>query len=224
MTAQISRRRLLRLLSAAAVALPLSSNQLSSTALPRVPASLAPSPDVETATLEAWSDTIVPGERRWPGDRSVAGAAEGPGAVQAGAVDLMRFEPVGLKATLPSLVVTLNVEAGRYAAAAGATPDPAVPPLVALSFQDRTDLALELLDSGRPDELLWFALAAVATLAFHTAAHLDTADAVRSGHPGLTWIGFPEPDADDLWRYPEFSYGRRLARPHRSTTPTGHPA
>lgn len=218
MTAEISRRRLLRLLSAAAVALP-----LSSTPLPPAPAS-APSLDVETATLEAWSDTIIPGARRWPGDRSVAGAATGPGAVQAGAVDLMRFEPVGLKATLPTLVVTLNLEAGRHAAAAGSTPDPAVPPLVALPFEDRTQLALELLDSGRPDELLWFALAAVATLAFHTAAHLDTAEAVRSGHPGLSWIDFPEPDSDGLWRYPEFSYGRRLARPHRSTTRTGHPA
>jgi enediyne biosynthesis protein E8 len=219
MTAEISRRRLLRLLSAAAVALPLS--QLPA---PRVAASPAPGLDVETATLEAWSDTIIPGEKRSPGDRSVAGASTGPGAVQAGAVDLMRFEAVGLKAVLPALVVTLNAEAARYAAAAGLAPDPTAPPLVALCFEDRTELALELVDSGRPDQLLWFALAAVATLAFHTAGHLDTAEAVRSGHPGLAWIGFPAPDADDLWRYPEFSYGRKLARPHRLTTQSGNPA
>jgi enediyne biosynthesis protein E8 len=61
-------------------------------------------------------------------------------------------------------------------------------------------------------------------LAFHTAGHLSTADAVRSGHPGLAWLDFPLPDADGLWRYPEFSYRRELATTHPATTSTGQPA
>jgi hypothetical protein len=103
-------------------------------------------------------------------------------------------------------------------------PDPTVAPFVALSFEDRTALALELVEGDGPDQVAWYGLAAVAMLAFHTAAHLHTADAVRAGHPGLAWLGFPAPAADGLWRYPEFSYGRPLADLHPHTTPTGNPA
>ncbi len=39
---------------------------------------------------------MVPGEKRSPDDRAIAGVTSGPGAVQAGAVDMMRFGPVGL--------------------------------------------------------------------------------------------------------------------------------
>jgi hypothetical protein len=92
-----------------------------------------------------------------------------------------------------------------------------------LPFAHRTGLALELLAPGRGDQLLWYALAAMAMLAFHTAAQLDTADAIRAGHPGLAWIQFPAPDADGLWRFPDFSYGRALARLHPATTSTGNP-
>lgn len=219
MTAEISRRRLLRLVSAAVVVLPLA--ELS---LPETAARAATSSDAETLTLEAWSDTMIPGEKRSADDRAIAGAAAGPGAVQAGALALMHFQPVGLEPALPALVAGLNAEATRYAAAAGAPLDPTLPPFVSLPFEHRTALALELLDADRPDRLAWFALGAVAFLAFHTAGHLHTAQAVRSGHPGLAWLDFPRPDADGLWRYPEFSYRRRLARLHPHTTRSGSPA
>lgn len=219
MTDEISRRRLLQLMSAAVATFP-----LTRLPLPAAAADALPWTDATTPTLEAWSDTMVPGQKRFADDLAVAGATFGPGAVQAGALDLMRYEPVGLAPTLPALAAGLNTEAVRYAAGAQLLLDPDAPPFVALPFQHRTALAVELLDSGRPDQLAWFALAAVATLAFHTAAHLDTADAVRAKHPGLAWIDFPLPDADDLWRFPRFSYGRRLAKPHPATTSTGNPA
>ena len=47
---------------------------------------------------------------------------------------------------------------------------------------------------------------------------------ISGGHPGLTAIGFPSPDDDGLWRFPDHSYGRPLARPHPATVGAGHPA
>lgn len=216
----LTRRRLLQVVSAAALTIPLGGLRLPEARAAVLPQSL----DVQTLTLEAWSDTMVPGEKRFAGDRAIAGVAAGPGAVQAGAVDMMRYGPVGLAPVIPALAADLDVEATRYAAAAGLVPDPTVPPFVALPFDHRTALALELVEGGRPDELLWYGLAGVAMLAFHTAGHLSTAEAVRSGHPGLAWLDFPQPDPDGLWRYPVFSYRQALAEPQAATTRTGHPA
>jgi enediyne biosynthesis protein E8 len=215
--AGLSRRRLLQVLAVAAAAAPF-------TDLRPARAGAVLPPDAETATLEAWSDTMVPGEKRSATDRAIAGAAAGPGAVQAGAVDMMRYGPVGLAPAIPALAAGLTEEAVRYAAAHALVLDPTVPPFVALPFEHRTGLALELLDGGRPDQLAWYGLAGVAMLAFHTAGHLSTAEAVRTGHPGLAWINFPAPDADGLWRYPEFSYRRELATVHPRTTGIGQPA
>jgi hypothetical protein len=218
--AELSRRRLLQIVSAAALTLPLTGLRL-----PEARAGvLPPSLDAETLTLEAWSDTMVPGEKRSPADRAIAGAAAGPGAVQAGAVDMMRFGPVGLAPAIPALAAGLDAEAVRYAASHRVLLDPTVPPFVGLPFEHRTGLALELLDDARPDQLVWYGLAGIAMLAFHTAGHLHTEDAVRSGHPGLSWLDFPLPDADGLWRYPEFSYRRALADVHPATSSTGQPA
>jgi enediyne biosynthesis protein E8 len=217
--ASLSRRRLLQVLAVAVAAAPFADlRPLTARADPALTL------DAETATLEAWSDTMVPGEKRSPADRAVAGAAAGPGAVQAGAVDMMRYGPVGLAPAVPALAAALSAEAVRYAAAHALVLDPTVPPFVALPFEHRTALALELLDGGRSDQLAWYGLAGVAMLAFHTAGHLSTADAVRSGHPGLTWLDFPLPDPDGLWRYPEFSYARELATIHPATTASGQPA
>jgi hypothetical protein len=220
---ELSRRRLLQIVSLAAAAYPLAALRLPEAAA-APPAPDLPLSPLDVMTLEAWSDTMVPGEKRSPADRAIAGAASGPGAVQAGAVDLMRFGPVGLAPALPALAAGLNAEAVRYAATAGVLLDPTVPPFVGLPFEHRTALALELLEGTLPDQLAWYGLAGVATLAFHTAGHLSTADAVRSGHPGLAWIDFPPPDSDGLWRYPVFSYRRVLAEPHPRTSATGSPA
>jgi hypothetical protein len=213
----LSRRRLLQVLAVAVAAAPFTDLRPARAGSPLLP-------DAETATLEAWSDTMVPGEKRSADDRPIAGAAAGPGAVQAGAVDMMRYGPVGLAPAIPALAAGLTEEAVRYAATRALVLDPTVPPFVALPFEHRTGLALELLDGGRPDQLAWYGLAGVAMLAFHTAGHLSTAEAVRTGHPGLAWIDFPAPDPDGLWRYPEFSYRRELATVPPRTTGNGQPA
>ena len=179
--------------------------------------------DAMTTTLEAFADTLIPGSKRYDGDYAVAGVARGPGAVQAGAVDLMWFPQAAIGPALPALATALDTRASTYALQHQLALDPTLPPFVALSFADRTRLLLELLDPSAQDYLAWWALAAMPFLAFHTAGHLNTVEAVRTGHPGLRWIGFPHPDPDGLWRFPHFSYRRRLARSHPHTTRNGNP-
>jgi len=217
MVPELSRRRLLQALVAGVAAAPL----LESVAAADPGA--APDPASVRATLEAWSDTIVPGQRRSRDDRAVAGAMRGPGAVQAGAWTLLNDPDVGLGPTLPALSTSLNAEAVSEAARAGLVLDPTLPAFVALPFRHRTALAERLLSGTGQDQLVWFALAGIAMLAFHTAAHLDTAQAVRQGHPGLAWLDFPKPGRDGLWRYEHFSYGKALARRHPHTTRGGQP-
>jgi hypothetical protein len=53
---------------------------------------------------------------------------------------------------------------------------------------------------------------------------MHTTDAIAAGHVGLATIGFAPPDADGLWRFPAYSYGRQLATLHPDTTPSGSPA
>jgi hypothetical protein len=71
---------------------------------------------------------------------------------------------------------------------------------------------------------VWVSLVLFSNMAFDTGAHLHTLDAIAAGHPVVTVMGVNRPDADGLWRFPEFSYRRRLARPHPDTTPSGSPA
>jgi len=175
-------------------------------------------------TLDAFADTLIPGQRRFLHDRVVAGAADGAGAVQAGVGALLHMPEAGMEALLPELATLLTAEATAFAADHGHVIDSTAPPLVALSFDDRTALAGELLDPAHPDQQVWILLAFMVFLAFHTAGFEHTADAVRRGHPGLARLRFPAPDPDGLYRYPHFSYGRALARSHPQTTKGGSPA
>ena len=182
---------------------------------PTASAQIAPDDPLIVPTLEAFADTLIPGEKRSADDRAIAGAVSGAGAVQAGAIALMNFPPSGIAVALPELAVDLNRRALTYATTNLIVLDPTVPPLVALDFAARTAVCLEALEAETPDQLAYYALAALVFLAYHTAGHLSTPQAVRDGHPGLAALGLPLSDADDLWRYPEFSYRKSIARGHR---------
>jgi hypothetical protein len=177
-----------------------------------------------TMTLEAFADTLVPGEPRYPGDRAITGAALGPGAVAAGAIELLETPATGIADGLDGFVQALNAHAAVYASDHGLGSDTSVPPFVALSFTDRSALVRALTAPGHPEKDLWVLLALFSFMAFDTAAHMHTVDAIAAGHPGLTAMGFAEPDADGLWRFPDYSYGRSLARLHPDTTSSGSPA
>jgi hypothetical protein len=177
-----------------------------------------------TVTLEAFADVIVPGKKRSPDDRAVAGATPGPGAVAAGAIELLEEPATGIADGLDNYARDLNERARAYAEQCGVPLDDSVPPFVALSFADRTALVQVLTAPDNPEKELWVLLALFANMAFDTAAHMHTADAIAAGHPGLTAMGFAKPDPDGLWRFEDYSYGRQLARIHPATTPSGSPA
>ncbi|WP_437050694.1 DUF5987 family protein [Streptomyces sp. enrichment culture] len=177
-----------------------------------------------TLTLEAYADTIVPGEKRWPGDRAIAGVSTGGGAVASGALDLLRWDATGIHDGLEDLADRVNGHARAHAEKAGLALDPTVPPFVSLSYDERARLIQELTTPGHPEKDFWVLLSLFCNMAYDSAAHLHTADALAAGHPGLTDMGITRPDADGLWRFENSGYGRRLARPHPDTTPTGSPA
>jgi hypothetical protein len=178
----------------------------------------------QVMTLEAFADTMVPGRLRWPDDRAVAGAADGGGAVECGAVALMASAEGGLGPMLENLVVGLNDHAISYAGKTGLTLDESVPPFVALGFDHRTALVSDLVSPDNAEQEMWVALAMFSFMAWDTGASKHTIEAIADGHPGLTTIGFTPPDADGLWRFPEFSYRRALSPVHPQTTPLGDPA
>jgi hypothetical protein len=188
-----------------------------------------PTPDgydgyqARTTTLEAFADTIIPGEKRSPDDRAVAGAAAGGGAVAAGAIELLEMPATGIAAALDHLAGALNGHAEAYAAERGLALDGDVPPFVALPYEHRAALVQALTTPGHPEKDGWVLLALFSNMAFDVAAHMHTTDAIAAGHPGLRAMGFAEPDPDGLWRFPAYSYGRVLASPHPDTTPSGSP-
>jgi len=176
---------------------------------------------VRTMTLEAFADTIVPGEKRSPDDRAIAGVASGGGAVASGALELLETPATGITAGLGYLAQALNAHAQAYAAENEVSPDDAVPPFVALPYEHRAALVQRLTAPGNPERDGWVLLALFSNMAFDLAAHLHTAEAIAAGHPGLTAMGFAKPDADGLWRFPEYSYGRPLASLHPDTIASG---
>jgi hypothetical protein len=175
-------------------------------------------------TLEAFADTFVPGEKRSPDDIAIAGAAAGPGAVVAGAIELLHTPATGVTDGLDDIVSTLNDHADTYADEHGIFRDAAIPPFVALDFDHRSALMRELTAPDHPEKEFWILTALFCFMAFDTAAHMDTVQAMKEGHPGLLMMGYAKPDSDGLWRFPDFSYGRQLARSHPDTTPNGDPA
>ncbi|GAB7045923.1 DUF5987 family protein [Catenuloplanes indicus JCM 9534] len=177
-----------------------------------------------TLTIEAFADTIIPGEKRFPGDRAVAGAAEGGGAVAAGALRLLTDPAGGIAPALDSLAVALNDHAARYAEGRAVPLDGDVPAFVALPFAHRTALVEELTAWEHPEHEMWVGLALFSNMAFDSAAHLHTEEAFATGHPGLLTLGYTPPDPDGVWRFPQFTYGRQLAPPHPGTTVTGSPS
>ncbi|WP_150238102.1 DUF5987 family protein [Nocardiopsis quinghaiensis] len=178
----------------------------------------------ETRTLEAFADTVLPGVKRTPEDTAVAGRSHDAGAVEAGALELLRTPATGLASGLAEFTELLNGHAARYADQHGTALDGGLPPFVQLSFEDRTALVRALTSPGHPEKEFWVMLALFCNMAYDSAAHTSTPAAIAAGHPGLRAMGFAAPDPDGLLRFKDYSYGRPLARLHPDTTSSGSPA
>lgn len=179
---------------------------------------------VKVMTLEAYADTIVPGEKRFPDDHAIAGVSEGGGSVAAGALEVLSDPASGVAAGLPHLAQSLNAHARTYAQEHGITLDPDLPEFVALPYEHRAAIILALTAPGHPEKDGWVLLALFSVMAFDIAPHKHTVEALAEGHPGLLALGLTKPDPDGFWRFDEFSYGRPLARRRPDTTPSGSPA
>lgn len=221
---RLSRRRMIQ--GAAAVALlPIFAARSAAAAeSPGGAPAAAPLDPGTVQTLEAFADTIVPGQPRFPGDVAVPGAAPGPSAAEAGAITTYQMPEVGVAPALPGIAQLINGRAQQYAGANNIALDPSMPPFVALSFADRSTLAGQMLAVGDPMESITVLLATFASWTFDMACFEHTADAVAAGHPGLAWLGFPAPGADGNWRFDAFSYDRPLAALSPKTTRSGSPA
>ena len=217
----LDRRTALKALAWAAAAL--SAGQLPAAAS-QTAAAEAGSGGWTVQTMEAFADTLIPGERRFAGDFAIAGAVSGPGAVQAGVIKTLTSPELPLAPLLPDIAALLNARAVAYAASHLILLPITLPAFVGLSFRHRTALVRGLFGPEDPDRVIWQMLSLLTGLAFDTAAHLDTRQAVATGHPGLTWLGFPPAGPDGLWRFPDYSYGRALAALHPATTASGSPA
>ncbi|GAA3125802.1 hypothetical protein GCM10020254_86480 [Streptomyces goshikiensis] len=171
-----------------------------------------------TPTRSCRERSAGPGTARSPG--SARAAERSPPAPS----ELLRWDATGIHDGLEDLADLVNGHAGTYAADAGLTLDGAVPPFVALAYEDRVALIQELTTPGHPEKDFWVLLSLFCNMAFDSAAHLHTAQAIEDGHPGLEAMGITKPDADGLWRFQDFGYGRQLADLHPATTLSGSPA
>lgn len=189
--------------------------------------------DVQVLTLEAFADTVVPGVKRAPDDVAIAGVDDTPGAVQAGALDVLTDPATGLEDGVGEMADLLNEHAAAFARADGWGDEPEVggasadvghdlPAFVHLDYGRRRALVAELTAHEHPQRELWFLMALFSYMAFDSAPHLDTATAVRAKHPGLVHLGFLEPDADGLWRASGPTYGRPTASPRPGTDDFGN--
>ena len=117
-----------------------------------------------TETLEAFADTLIPGQKRFPGDRAIAGVVSRPGAVQAGAIEMMNFRPVGFTPiALFFLALQLHLSALVYAVIHNIRLEPGVPHFVALDFESRTALLVKILgaDGTNAPDPAFYGLASV---------------------------------------------------------------
>src|SRR2546428_13977429 len=107
-----------------------------------------------TAVLEAFADTIIPGEKRQPDDHAVAGVSAGGGAVASGAIAVLESPEGGMAPALDDMARALDGHAARFRAEHGLPPDEREP-FVGLCYADRLALVGELLAPEHPDRVMW---------------------------------------------------------------------
>ncbi|RPF19724.1 DUF5987 family protein [Myceligenerans xiligouense] len=179
--------------------------------------------DAQRVALEAYADTVVPGRKRHPDDVAIAGVDDTPGAVECGALDVLTDPATGIEDGVGGMADLLDQRAVTWATARE-LPDP-VGRFADLGYTDRRRLVAELTDPEEPEKDLWFLVALFATMAYDSAPHLETADALDPAvtpASGLRAMGF-FPPVDGRWAFDRGGYGRPLARLRAGTDDHGDP-
>lgn len=173
----------------------------------------------QTRALEAFADTIIPGCKRGADDDAVAGVSATPGAVHAGALDVLRHPATGISDGIAEMADTLDTLA-RAPGGAGEADQPRS--FADLPYERRRALVAELTSRANPERDFWFLLALFAYMAYDSSPHRPTAEVMRDAGTGLRAMGFGRPDDDGLWRFPVASYARELAAVHPQTDENGN--
>jgi hypothetical protein len=201
--ALLSRRQLLKRTSAVGLATLVAQARPVAKAmaltLPSTP--LTQNPSLTDATLQAFSDTMIPGrkvaktEAGNPIDPdAIAGVDPLPGAVEADALALYGNAEVGFDALAPAFLAELETRSLPHGA-----------DFLQLDYESRVQVCLAGLDFSNPTLLVWDAAAAVPFTAFCAAALIRNAtwnDAV-----GYKVMGLPGTAPNG---YSDYSYRRKL--------------
>lgn len=175
----------------------------------------------QVLALEAFADTIIPGQQRHDNDRAVVGVSDTPGAVECGALDVLTDPATGIEDGVGEMAELLDARAREFAAHR----DLEVTCFADLDYPLRRTLVARLTGTAESQKDLWFLLALFSTMAYDSAPHLETAEALdpsRTPVSGLREMGFRAPIAG-RWVFPHSSYERPLAPLHPGTTPNGDP-
>jgi hypothetical protein len=162
----------------------------------------AASPTLTDATLQAFSDTMIPGRKVSRTDLgnavdplAIAGVDRLPGAVQADALALYHHPEIGFDALAPAFLGELQTRSLPHGG-----------DFLHLSFGARVQVCLAGLDFQNSTRLLWEAAAAIPFTAFCAAALIRNATAAKAS--GYRVMGLPGAAPNG---YRDFSYGRRLS-------------
>jgi enediyne biosynthesis protein E8 len=175
----------------------------------------------QTATLEAFADTVIPGRKRFAGDTPIAGVSATPGAVEAGALKVLCDPATGMHDGVGAMAELLDERAVEWARTQ-ADIDYQVTCFVSLAYEHRRRLVAALTSTDEVERDAWFLLALFANMAYDSAPHLETVDALASPVSGLRAMGFRAPVGGQRWRFDQFTYGRPLARLREGTDARGN--
>lgn len=167
----------------------------------------------QTAALEAYADTVIPGCCRHDDDIAIAGVSDTPGAVQAGALQVLTDPATGIEDGIGEMADLLDERATHWARTQNI---PDVHRFADLQYGDRRRLLATLTGPDEPHHELWFLVALFANMAYDSAPHLETATAVAQGAPGLTAMGFAAA-SNGRWVANQPSYVVPMAKLHPAT-------
>ena len=158
---------------------------------------------LDDATMQAFSDTIIPGRKAAKTDLgdeihpdAIAGVHDEPGAVEADVLRLYHHPLTGFDALEPAFLAELSA---RSLQAGG--------PFLSLGFEQRTQVLLGALSFDNTDRVLYEAAAAVPFTAFCAAAVHPIGTSKNAS--GYKVMGYPGAAPQG---YKNYSYGRKLAR------------